>query len=296
MIAFRNFYRHLRDGFRNLFRNGWITAASIFTMTATLFMIGGLVLLLLNIDNVTQDIEEGVKIRVHIDLVATPEEEAELQSNIEALPQVTDVTYRSKDEELDYLIETVGEEFELFDEDTNPLFNVLVVTVADPADLNPVSEEIQSMPRAVEVNYGQIDAENLLKSLDMVRIGVALIASILIVIAIALISNTIKLTIYARQEEIEIMRLVGAQNRYIKAPFAYEGGFIGLLSAGMAILFLYAAYQGLQDSAFELTGVRFIQFAPTWPTLIYIGIGLVLIGILLGVLGARRPIKKFLQI
>ncbi|WP_444517492.1 FtsX-like permease family protein, partial [Klebsiella pneumoniae] len=84
----------------------------------------------------------------------------------------------------------------------------------------------------------------------------ALFAAVLVVIAVALISNTIKLTIYARQTEIEIMRLVGAQNSYIRAPFAYEGAFIGLISSIFASVLLYGAYEGMQSATVEITGVE----------------------------------------
>lgn len=295
MRVIRNFFRQLRNGFRNLFRNGWMTAASILTMTVTLLMVGGLVMLLSNVDNITRDIEEGVQIRAHIDLAADEQDEEALRQSIEELEYVSDITYRTKEEELEDLISSVGEEFALFSDDANPLFNVFVVSVEDTQYLDTVTNQISELPYAVDVTYGEIDTQNLLSTLEIVRVVFALIAAVLVVIAVALISNTIKLTIYARQTEIEIMRLVGAQNSYIRAPFTYEGAFIGLISSIFASILLYGAYEGMQSATVEITGVQVIAFTPTTPFIYYIAAGLMLIGIILGVIGARRSIKRFLK-
>lgn len=296
MRFIRDFFRQIRNGFRNLFRNGWMTLASILTMTVTLLMVGGLVMLLSNVENITRDIEEGVQIRAHIDLAANEEDEARLRQSIEAIVHVEDVTYRTKEEELEDLISNVGEEFALFSDDANPLFNVFVVSVDDTENLDVVTEQISALPYAVDVTYGEIDTQNLLRTLEVVRVVFALIAAILVVIAVALISNTIKLTIYARQTEIEIMRLVGAKNSYIRAPFTYEGAFIGLISAIFSSVLLYGAYEGMQSATVEITGVQVIAFTPTMPFIIYVAVGLVIVGIFLGVIGARRSMKRFLTI
>lgn len=295
MRAIRSFFRHIRDGFRNLFRNGWMTLAAIFTMTLTLFMVGSLFIVLSNVENITQDIEEGVNIRVHIDIAATEEDEANLREQIEDTAHVSEVTYRTKEQELEDLTATI-EEFELVFGDSNPLYNVFVVTLDDNNELASVSETISEYPFALEVTYGELDTENLLRTLETARIIVALIAAVLVVIAISLISNTIKMTIYTRQEEIEIMRLVGAENAYIRAPFAYEGAFIGIIGSVLASLLIFAIYEGAQSAQLEWNAIRILRLTPTFPMLIYIGIGLLVIGIILGVFGARRSIKRFLQI
>lgn len=295
MRAIRSFFRHIRDGFRNLFRNGWMTLAAIFTMTLTLFMVGSLFIVLSNVENITQDIEEGVNIRVHIDIAATEEDEANLREQIEGTPNVSEVTYRTKEQELEDLTATI-EEFELVFGDSNPLYNVFVVAVDDTDELASVSQVISEYPYALEVTYGELDTENLLRTLETVRIIVALIAAVLVVIAVSLISNTIKMTIYNRQEEIEIMRLVGAENSYIRAPFAYEGAFIGIIGSVLASLLIFAIYEGAQSAQLEWNAIQVLRLTPTFPMVIYVGIGLLIIGIILGVLGARRSIKLFLQI
>ena len=295
MNSIRVFFRHIRNGFRNLIRNGWMTAASVLTMTVTLVILGGLVLLGTNISNVTSDIEQGIQIRVHIDIAATPEDEAKLRTELEALPHVKQVTYRTKDEELADLVNKI-EEFDLYGEDNNPLYNVFVVEVDSPDNLKTVTDQAKNLSYVINANYGDEDADQLLQFIETARLVLSFLAAVMIVVAVLLVTNTIRLTIFARQREIEIMRLVGAKNSYIRAPFLWEGTFIGIISAALAVVALYAIYEGIQELARSMIQIQVIQFTPIWPLLIYIADGLLIVGILLGIIGARRSIKRFLVI
>ncbi|MBR7927807.1 permease-like cell division protein FtsX [Aerococcaceae bacterium zg-ZUI334] len=296
MSVIRNFFRHIRDGIRNLFRNGWMTIASIFTMSLTLMMMGGLVLLLMNVEKITKDIESGIQIRVMIDLAANATDEQVLKQKIEQLDHVAKVVYRTKDEELQDIIENVGQEFSLHEGDANPLLNVFVVDVDDVKEIKGVAEAIKKMTYAHEVTYGEVTADKLLKQIEIVRYILAVIAAVFLVVAVLLVSNTIRLTIFARQTEIEIMRLVGAKNSFIRAPFAYEGAFIGIIGSCVAFGLLYAIYEAIRLAPSQLFGIMNIRFIPTWPFFIFLGIGILIIGILLGILGARRSMKQFLKI
>ena len=293
-MVFRNFIRQVRNGFRNLFRNGWMTTASILLMTLALFTIGALLFIMSNVDNITTDIEEGINIRVHIELTATPEDELELQDTIEAIDGVSAVTYRSKDEELQDLVDSI-EEFELVFGDNNPLYNVLLVSVEDSTQLEQIAQQIRALPYATEVTYGELDTENLIRLMTYLRVGMALVASIFTVISLLIISNTIRLTIRARQTEIEIMQLVGASRSYVRRPFLYEGAFIGIIGSILASAFVYAAYNALQNTLLEYANMRIIQLTPMWPMMGYITLTLVVAGILIGMYGARRSVNQLIR-
>lgn len=294
MKFIRDFTRQLRNGFRNLFRSGWMTTAATLTMTLTLFMMGFLTLFMVNIGQITTDIENGVRIRVHIDIAATADEEKKLGDQIRQVNHVIGLTYRTKDEELADIVANYGSEFQIHEGDENPLYNVYVVDVDDPANIKAIAKEIDQFPFTVQVTYGAIDTENLLRMMEMGRIILALVAAILVVIAIVLVSNTIKMTINARRSEIEIMRLVGGKNSYIRGPFAFEGMFIGLFSGILATGVLYAMYEGIQVASISILGISIIKFVPTLPMMIYIGIGMLVVGMILGIYGAKRSIKQYL--
>lgn len=295
MTVIRNFFRHIRDGLRNLFRNGWMTLASIFTMALTLFIVGGLALLLANVEKITKDIESSIQIRVMIDAAASSQDEAQLQAAIDQVDHVVQTTYRTKDEELEDLINNVGEEFALHEGDSNPLLNVIVVDVDNVDNIKGVAQVIQDMTYVDQATYGEMTADTLFQRIDLLRYILAVIAAVLIVVAVLLVANTIRLTIFTRQTEIEIMRLVGAKKSFIRAPFAYEGAFIGLLGAALSTALLYASYQAIQLVPGQVFGIMNIRFIPTLPLFYGLAIALALIGILLGVFGARRAMRRFIS-
>lgn len=296
MKSLRDSSRHIRNGFKNLFRNGWMTTATILTMILTLTMIGALLMFMSNVNNVVQDIEQGVKIRVHMDIAADKKDEDALQESIRKLDHVEKVTYRSKGEELNDVVSEYGTEFELFEGDKNPFYNVLIVDVDQSKYLDQVQNDIEALPMVVSAKYGSIDTKNLLKIIEWTRIGLALLSAIFVVIAVTLISNTIRMTINARQTEIEIMRLVGAKNSYIRSPFVYEGIFIGILSSLISTGLLYFLYEGINLASIEIVGVKLLKLSPTMPLIFYVGLALLFIGIILGNIGARRSVKQYLVI
>ena len=296
MRAIRSFFRHIRDGFRNLFRNGLMTLVSIFTMTLTLIMIGSFVLIWTNINEATRNIEQTFQVRVLIDRIATEEEEAALKTQIQGLEHVTDVVYRSKDEELEHYKKTITSDFDVIEGDKNPLNNVYVVSVDKGENLDKVAQDIRKLAKVEAANYGSTDVETILGNINAVRIVLAVLASIFVVFAVLLVSNTIRLTILARRTEIEIMRLVGATKRYIRAPFKYEGAYIGLISGLLAFGVLYGIYEGAHSYLPGVLGLANLQLVATMPIMAYVGAGLLVIGIVLGRLGAGRSIRRFLDI
>jgi len=296
MRAIRSFFRHIRDGFRNLFRNGLMTLVSIFTMTLTLIMIGSFILIWTNINEATRNIEQTFQVRVLIDRIATAEEEATLKTQIQGLEHVTDVVYRSKDEELEHYKKTITSDFDVIEGDKNPLNNVYVVSVDKGENLDKVAQDIRKLAKVEAANYGSTDVETILGNINAVRIVLAVLASIFVVFAVLLVSNTIRLTILARRTEIEIMRLVGATKRYIRAPFKYEGAYIGLISGLLAFGALYGIYEGAHSYLPGVLGLANLQLVATMPIMAYVGAGLLVIGIVLGRLGAGRSIRRFLDI
>ena len=296
MRAIRSFFRHIRDGFRNLFRTGLMTLVSIFTMTLTWIMIGSFVLIWTNINEATRNIEQTFQVRVLIDRIATEEEEATLKTQIQGLEHVTDVVYRSKDEELEHYKKTITSDFDVIEGDKNPLNNVYVVSVDKGENLDKVAQDIRKLAKVEAANYGSTDVETILGNINAVRIVLAVLASIFVVFAVLLVSNTIRLTILARRTEIEIMRLVGATKRYIRAPFKYEGAYIGLISGLLAFGALYGIYEGAHSYLPGFLGLANLQLVDTMPIMAYVGAGLLVIGIVLGRLGAGRSIRRFLDI
>jgi cell division transport system permease protein len=297
-MKLRTIRRHAKESFKSIVRNGWMTFASVSAVTVTLILVGVFFVIMMNLNKVATTIEEDVEIRVHIDLAATKEDQQELRKQIEQIPEVKSVKFSSKEEELEGIIESLGEEgeaFKLFEQD-NPLNDVFIVKTKNPVDTMKAAKKIEKLDYAAKVKYGQGEVEKLFGFTKVSRnVGIALIIGLLFT-AIFLISNTIKITIVARRREIEIMRLVGATNAFIRWPFFLEGLWLGVLGSILPIITVsttyYYAYQYIKP---KLAG-HFIKILDFYPFVLQLSGLLLLMGALIGIWGSLMSVRKFLKV
>lgn len=297
-MKFKSLARHFKEGTKNLARNGWMTFASVSAVTVTLLLVGAFLILLLNINAMATQLEDDVEISVFIDRTATPEQYDELKEKIDQIPEVKSIEFVSKEEGLDQFIESLGEQGQVFTlvEDENPLPDKYVVKTVEPQDTGKVAGQIQHYSSVQEVNYGKGTVEKLFKVTDTARnIGIILILGLLFT-AMFLIANTIKLTIVARGREIEIMKLVGATNSFIRWPFFVEGLLLGVIGAIIPIVLLYFSYEFLYE-AFSLNlATLFIQLLPVNSLMLKLAGLLISLGALIGVWGSLTSVRKFLRV
>lgn len=285
-MKFRTFMRHIRDAFKSLFRNGWMSIASISAVALTLLLVGSFTGILLNVNKLASDVENDVSVKVYIDLAADAAAQEALKTELENIANVESITFSSKDEELDKIIGSYGDEFDLFGGDANPLYDAYVLNTTAPEQTKAVAEAASAMQYVTQVEYGGATADKLFETIATIRtIGLVIIIGLLLV-AVFLISNTIRITIFSRSTEIEIMRLVGAKNSFIRWPFLIEGAIIGLIGALIPMTFLVFLYRFIFNvSGDYLAGTNFGLLTPN-PFLLYISLLMVGIGIFIGAFGS----------
>lgn len=296
----RTLVRHIKEGSKNIFRNGLMTFASISAVTVMLLVVGAFLLIIMNVNHFADSLERDVEIRVFIDLTATEEQQQELKRNIEKIEGVASIQYVSKDEGLDSLIESFGEQGKVFEmlrpEDQNPLNDVYVVQGKNPEETDKLAEAIQPLQYVEDVEYGKDIFKPLFSATSFIRIvGLVLIVGLMFT-AMFLIANTIKLTIVARKREIQIMKLVGATNGFIRWPFFIEGLLLGVLGSLIPISVLSYGYTQFYNSVGESTGIDFFTFLPTSPLLFQMSMLLLGIGAFVGVWGSLMSVRKFLKV
>lgn len=295
----RTLARHIRESFKSLGRNNWMTFASISAVTVTLLLVGVFTVIMLNLNKVATDLENDVEIRVMIDII--PEEaetkiaEDQLMDEIHSLPDVAEVTYSSKEDELNNLIKDFGDELSLF-EQNNPLYNVLYVKAVDPLKTAEVAKQIDSFANTKKVVYGEGKVEKLFNYLAIARnIGLVLILGLLFT-AMFLISNTIRITIIARKDEIEIMKLVGATNSFVRIPFVLEGMWLGIIGSIIPIVTISVAYYKIYELVAPRLKGELFQILNVTPLLYQVN-GLILaIGVFIGIWGSFMSVRKFLKV
>lgn len=297
-MKFRTLKRHVREGFKNIIRNGWMSVASVGAVTVTLILVGSFVAIMLNVNQMANKVEEDVEIKVLIDLTADEEDIDILGEEIEDIDKVGSVSFSSKDDELNNLIESMGEQGEAWalHEQDNPLTHAYLIKALDPQDTEAIATEIENFDHVHKVVYGEEVVSNLFKFNNYARaIGLALIVG-LVLTAVFLISNTIKLTIMARSTEIGVMKLVGATNGFIRWPFFIEGLLLGVLGAIIPIGLISSGYYYVVKNFSGQTSFYFIELLPFNPFIWQLMIIIVAFGAVIGMWGSVMSIRKFLKV
>lgn len=300
------FLRHHREGLRSIWRNGWMSFASISAIAISLFILGSFLMIALNVNKLTEDIENEVEIRVYLDISIDRSAVPQIQNQIGAIEGVAKIQFVSKEEGLEFLKDRLGEEgrnlLEGQEGDNNPLPDSFTVEVSNPRLIDTIAEKILALnegqnPEPIyEVNYGADTVRTLFQVTDVIRnIGIVLTVG-LTVMSLFLISNTIKVTIIARRREIGIMKLVGATNWFIRWPFFVEGALLGFIGSLIPYLILHLSYRELLTYASSGIGFLHVALLPIhqlMPLLFLIMMGL---GLWIGIFGTVLSVRKFLKV
>ncbi len=291
----RTIGRHLKESLKSLGRNGWMTFASASAVTVTLLLVGFFVVLMLNMNKVASDLERDVEIRVLIELGTEQAQMEQLGEEIKSISGVESVEFSSKDQELRNLVEDLGDDFRLF-EQQNPLYDVYVVKAVDPRQTGAIATKIDALDYTNEAVYGEAKIEKLFSFLEMSRnVGLIIIIGLLFT-AMFLISNTIKITIFARRKEIEIMKLVGATNWFVRWPFIFEGLWLGILGSIVPITLVSTGYYYAYEFISPKLQNHFVQILEYTPFIYQVNFLILLMGCLIGVWGSFMSVRKFLKV
>jgi len=288
-----------REALASLRRNSLMSLASVTTVAVCLTVLASTLLVAGNLDHLAAAVEAQVQIRVFIAEDATPETREALAKAVAGLEGVASVEVVTREEALERLREQFGSRRELLDavEEMNPLRDSLEVAVARPEQVVPTAEVISRLQGVAEVNYGQVFVDKLFSVTRFVRwIGLGLVA-LLTVATVLIISNTVRLTVFARREEIGIMKLVGATDWFIRWPFLLEGLFLGMLGAGLTAGLTWQGYPWLVEQAERV--VPFLPLLAGEAAREFVrrtNLVLVVLGAFLGAVGSTVSLRRFLRV
>ena len=299
MKLLRMLSRNIRDSFKSVFRNFALSLASISCITITLIVVAISIILSLNVNNFASLVEKDVTIVAFLENQITEEQKAVVKETIESLDNVESYEFTSKKDITEEMIEsseTWKNIMTNWSEEENPIQDTYQVKVKDINKISKTAKEIEGMKGVSIVKYGEGMVEQLVTVFDTVRkICIGMVIALILVTAF-LISNTIKITIVARKREIDIMRLVGASNINIKIPFIFEGLFLGALGSIIPIIATVVGYDTLYEHFNGQLFSPFIQLVKPSPFTFYVSLVLLVIGILVGMFGSWRAVRKHLKI
>ena len=312
-IMIRRFFRHLWQSIKNLKRNGWMTVAAVSSVTITLILVGIFAAFLLNTEKLASGIEKNVQINTYLQVDSKDNVKSYVDSNdanktvnnpdyhkvydqIKKIEHVKSITFSSKDEQLEKLKKPMGDDWNLFDGDSNPLFDVYIVQTSSPSEVKTVAKAIGKISGVDSVAYGGTDTDRIFGLANFVRTWGLAGTGLLVLVAIFLNSNTIRITILSRRNEIQIMRLVGAKNGYIRTPFFFEGAWVGLIGAIIpAVVVGYLYIFAFEQFNPNLAAQNLSLYEPS-PFIFYLIGAMFIVGILIGALGSILSMRRFLKI
>jgi len=286
----------LRETVHSMKRNPWLSIASVLTVMVSLVILGFSVFFLANASNMAKSFESQLEIATFVQNSTTQSELEGLQTQIQGMPGVASVTVVTKDQALTDFGKTMGGSQSNLLADlggTNPLSDELKVKATDPQNVIALAGVLSALPGVDKVRYGQGYADKLLKFTQWLRwIGLGVVAAFGIA-AIVLISINVKMNVFSRRREIQIMKLVGASNSFVRWPFLIEGLALGLVGGALAAGIVGMGYNWI--TMYVQSTLTFLPVVQNATLFRQVSVGLLFAGMAMGVLGSGFSLQKFLR-
>lgn len=285
----------MKEAGLGVWRNGWMTLASVTVVVLTLLILGSFIAVNLNIVEITNSIKDQVELIVYLEDEVDADE---LREQIMQFPRIQQLIYVSKEDALDRMREQLGDGITEALDGRNPLPASFEIQAIDPEDIPALALSIGVLPGVEGVDYGQQVVEKLFQFTRVLQVFGLIVIVSLAVMALFLIANTIKLTVFARRKQIGIMKFVGATDWFIRWPFILEGVFLGLLGALISYLVVFYGYGFLYFRASAWLYENFLSVSMASPE----QVGMELLKILfalgagIGALGSGISVRKFLKV
>ena len=299
MKLFRMLGRSIRDAVKSVIRNFSLSLASISCITITLIIVAVAIIASLNVQNFTEAIEKDMTIVVFVDNDSDEDDVKEIEKEIKKISNVEKYTYQSKQD----VKAKMQEESEVFNtvlnnwnDEESPLKDTFQVKVKKIKRIKQTAEKIEKIDNVAIVRYGEGMVDKMVSAFSSVEKVTYGIVIALVLVTIFLIVNTIKLTISARKREIKIMRLVGASNITIKLPFIIEGMILGLFGSIIPVLIVTYGYLAFYKHFDGYLYSKLVQLIKPEPFIYQVSLVVIGIGILVGMVGSARAVRKYLKI
>ena len=302
MRIFRIIGRSIQNAGKSILRNFSLSMASITCSIITLILVSIGMLLSYNINNITKNIENELTIVIFMDKNITTDELNKTKEDLNNIDNVKHVTFKSKEEIKNNMAnenDTFNKIISTWEEGENPLQDSFIIEVKDIKDINETATTIKNMEKVSLVKYGETTVNDLIKVFSAVKkITIGLVVGLILVTAF-LINNTIKITIFSRKREIDIMRLVGTSNIVIKLPFFIEGFFIGFIGSLVPVLITIFGYSYAYNAlnTVNLSNIMNILTLVSPGEVIYkVSLLLILLGTVIGAFSSVKAVRKYLTI
>ena len=287
----------LKEGVKGIFKHGFMSFAAVCVTLACLLIIGSFSILVYNVNIMVDDLNKTNEILVYIDSELPDAEARSVGTRINQIGNVLQAEFVSREEALEAFIADHEEEGEAFaGVVAGDLRHRFVVTLEDNALMEQTANQISDIPGVAKINAEYELAEGFITLQSVLQIVSIGIISVLLVVSLLIISNTVKLAMYDRRDEIAIMKMVGATNGFIRLPFVVEGFTLGMVGAAAAFFIEWGLYDMLLQRIEEIDTLQLFKFVPFEQLLVPMVATFAAAGLFVGVLGSWTSIRKFMDV
>ena len=293
ILAFKYYIKSAASSFA---RNGIMTIASFITIACCLFLFGVFMLFSLNVTSISQQIEQQCKLTVRIDINADARTEKDVYERILNIDNVTDAYLETKEQAFSNFKTRLGDKAKILEglENEDFLRSSVIIILDDIRNTDSTINQLKGIRGIAEVEDHRDLVSKIVSFTSASRTFSVVAMIVLMLIAVFIIQNTIKLSVFAREKEIHIMKFVGATDNFIRIPFIIEGIFIGLLGFLVSFLIIAFGYSSVTESVTSFTSL--FDFVPIEQCVFPLGISMVLFGVLMGAVGSALSLKRYLKV
>ena len=286
----------LKEGIKGIFTHGFMSFAAVCVTVACLVIVGSFSILAYNLDEMVQDLNRTSEILVYVDSELSDAEARSIGTKINLLDNVLQSTFVSREEALQNFIEDHDNDSAFSGVQASDLRHRYVVVLEDNLLMKQTDEQLKQLPGVAATAAAYEMAEGFTTIQNVLHIVSAGVIAVLLVVSLLIISNTVKLAMYDRRDEISIMKMVGATNGFIRLPFVVEGFTLGMLGAALAFGTEWVMYDAMVVKISEVDGLNLFKFVPFQELLIPMIVTFAATGMFVGVVGSWTAIRKFMNV
>ena len=295
-MRINNFGYLLKEGFRGIFLHGFMSFAAVCVTVACLLIVGSFSILVYNVNLMVEDLNKTNELLVYIDSELPDAQAKSVGTKINLIDNVLLAKYVSREEALEAFVEDMGGSAAFGGVVAEDLRHRFVVTLEDNALMQQTYDQIIEIPGVVYISAEFEMAKGFITLQNVLQIASLAVISVLLVVSLLIISNTVKLAMYDRRDEIAIMKMVGATNGFIRLPFIVEGFALGMMGAAVAFAMEWVMYDALVLKIEEVDTLRLFRFVPFDELLVPMVATFVAAGLFVGIVGSWTSIRKFMDV
>ena len=286
----------LKEGIRGIFLHGFMSFAAVCVTVACLLIVGSFSILMYNVSIMVEDLNKTNEILVYIDSELPDADAKSVGTQINRIENVQNAVFVSREEALENFVAEHQEDEAFSGVDAADLRHRYVVTLMDNSQMKDTVKSLEKISGVAKINAAYELAEGFTTIQKVLQIASIAVIAVLLVVSLLIISNTVKLAMYDRRDEIAIMKMVGATNGFIRLPFVVEGFTLGMLGAGLAFGLEWLMYDGLVLRLESVDTLKLFSFVPftdlLWPMIATF----VAAGLFVGIVGSWTSIRKFMDV